>query len=249
MITALASLTSYMYWLAHQNRLVQHSFTIGEDLQLKELRLFFISDIHRRRLKKKWIRQLAETSYDAVIIGGDLAESGVPLGRVDYNVSQLAALGPLFYVWGNNDQEVGRAAIRDILSKYNGVILEDASCPLTADGLWVICGTEDPSNGPVNIEAAAASCKHARHIVFVSHNPSAFQKIRQYIAPAICLAGHTHGGQIRLGKWGLQDPGTFQIDGQGATLISNGFGTTMLPLRLGAKPECHSIQIHYSASK
>ena len=26
------------------------------------------------------------------------------------------------------------------------------------------------------------------------------------------LAGHTHGGQIRFGKYGLQDKGTFRLE-------------------------------------
>ncbi len=30
------------------------------------------------------------------------------------------------------------------------------------------------------------------------------------------------------------------------TLVSNGYGTTLLPLRLGAKPQCHIIDIEIS---
>ena len=41
-----------------------------------------------------------------VIIGGDLLEKGVPLDNVEKNIRQLKRLGPVFFVWGNNDYEV-----------------------------------------------------------------------------------------------------------------------------------------------
>ena len=47
-----------------------------------------------------------------VIIGGDLAESGVPLQRIKENILKLKKLGPIFFVWGNNDHEVDRSTIR-----------------------------------------------------------------------------------------------------------------------------------------
>ena len=59
------------------------------------------------------------------------------------------------------------------------------------------------------------------------------------------LAGHTHGGQIRIGKYGLQEKGSFRMKQGRAKLISNGYGTSTLPLRLGAAPECHVIEINY----
>lgn len=82
----------------------------------------------------------------------------------------------------------------------------------------------------------------------VTHTPSLFRKVEQVYHPRLMLAGHTHGGQIRLGKWGLQEKGVFRLDGGRAKLISNGYGTSTLPLRLGAAPECHVIVINYTES-
>ena len=59
------------------------------------------------------------------------------------------------------------------------------------------------------------------------------------------LAGHTHGGQIRIGKLGLLEKGSFHTNSNQAKLISNGYGTSTVPLRLGAPAECHVITITY----
>ena len=49
---------------------------------------------------------------DIVIIGGDLARKRCTLTRIAENIGKLAQLGPLFYVWGNNDREVGEQEMR-----------------------------------------------------------------------------------------------------------------------------------------
>ena len=58
------------------------------------------------------------------------------------------------------------------------------------------------------------------------------------------LAGHLHGGQIRIGPIGIYEKGSYRLKENRAELISNGFGTTGVPLRLGAKSECHIITLH-----
>ena len=47
----------------------------------------------------------ARDKADLVIIGGDIRERGVPIERVEKNILKLKELGPLYFVWGNNDYE------------------------------------------------------------------------------------------------------------------------------------------------
>ncbi|WP_301109974.1 metallophosphoesterase family protein [Sporosarcina sp.] len=239
-----AGLLAYMYTLAHRNRLMKHTLTIKEDAS-KQLSIFFISDIHRRRIPKRLIQTLRMAGIDAVIVGGDVAEKGVPLERVEYNLRQLASIGPLYYIFGNNDQEIGTEQLLQIIKEVQGVTLVDSSASIPGHSSWGICGMEDPSNGTVNAEKAIESAVGYEHLVLAVHNPSLFRKVEDTLKPELMLAGHTHGGQIRLGKWGLQDLGRYDKTANGAKLISNGFGTTMVPLRFGAKPECHIVEIRY----
>ncbi|AXH98846.1 metallophosphoesterase [Sporosarcina sp. PTS2304] len=241
---AACSVLTYMFALAHRNRLMTHSVSIKEGATEK-LTVFFISDIHRRRLAKRLIKQLANRSIHAVIVGGDMAESGVPVARVRRNMQMLATVGPLYYIFGNNDHEIGTENVVKIIEDVGGRVLVDQTAPIPLHPKWGMCGLEDPTNGTVNIEQAIISTEGYEYTILAVHNPALFRKIADRLQPEIMLAGHTHGGQIRLGKWGLQELGEFLYTETGAQLISNGYGTTMVPLRLGAKPECHVVEIHY----
>ena len=61
---------------------------------------------------------------------------------------------------------------------------------------------------------------------------------------ALCLAGHTHGGQVALFGFALWTPrgsGNFTAGRYDSTMcpiyVSRGIGTSILPIRLGARPE------------
>lgn len=239
-----AGLLAYMFSLAHRNRVLTHTVAL-EGAPANKLRVFFISDIHRRRISSGLINKLRTFPVDAVIVGGDAAEKGVPLSRVKRNFQLLATVGPLYYIFGNNDQEVGTEGLLKIIEETGGMTLVDQTLDIPGHPTWGLCGLQDPSNGMVDVDQAVASTIGYKHLILAAHNPSLFRKIEGRMEPKLMLAGHTHGGQIRLGKWGLQDLGVFQKTTNGAKLISNGFGTTMVPLRLGAKPECHVVEIHY----
>ncbi len=81
--------------------------------------------------------------------------------------------------------------------------------------------------------------------VLVSHNPAIMNKIKPEDHIHLVLSGHTHGGQIRLLGMGLHEKGGINKSGKTVLLVSNGYGTTMLPLRLGAKSETHLITIKH----
>jgi predicted MPP superfamily phosphohydrolase len=59
------------------------------------------------------------------------------------------------------------------------------------------------------------------------------------------LSGHTHGGQVRVLGWAPAVPkgsgrylrGWFRDPGSVPLYVSRGIGTSMLPFRLGARPE------------
>ena len=93
-------LVVYMVTEAFQNNVQYHTFEFNNfPKSFKKLRLFFISDIHRRNIHSSIIKQ-SLGKVDFVIIGGDLAEQGVPLTRIDENLRKLKMLGPIYFIWG-----------------------------------------------------------------------------------------------------------------------------------------------------
>ena len=86
----------YMLFLAFQTNVHAHSLYINEWTKDIQFRVFFISDIHRRKISDKLIQSLIG-KVDIVVIGGDLTERGVPLKRTNENIKQLAKLGNTCY--------------------------------------------------------------------------------------------------------------------------------------------------------
>src|SRR5690606_27722331 len=122
------SILAYMFFYANRKNVIHHSFSVRKKSgEGKELSVFFISDIHRRRIDRQLLKKIQlHGVVDIVIIGGDLAEGGVPLSTIDRNVERLSEIAPLYFIWGNNDREVGENAIRDIIKKHGGTILDNS---------------------------------------------------------------------------------------------------------------------------
>lgn len=232
-----------MLSLAFQINVKKHSFLIKEMKDGEEFHVFFISDIHRRKIPDSLINSLIGR-VDIVVIGGDLTEKGVPLARTEANILQLSKLGTVYYVYGNNDREVGEKQLNSILTGNNVHILNNTSTGIN-NGQSVIrlVGINDGFNGRVNIYDAFQNVSKDDIIIFISHAPAFFNNAKKIICPHLLLAGHLHGGQIRFGPFGIYENGAFRKKENSAELISNGFGTTGVPLRLGAKSECHIITL------
>ncbi len=73
-VIAFVSFIIYMWIEAHRNRIIVQSLSFPTFPEsFSRFRIFFISDIHRRRLSETFIRSL-KGKVDLVVIGGDLTE-------------------------------------------------------------------------------------------------------------------------------------------------------------------------------
>ncbi|WP_158541015.1 metallophosphoesterase [Sporosarcina sp. BI001-red] len=249
LLACLSLLFGGMFYSAHRTSLKTHRMKAKSPSTANaELTVFFISDVHRRRVPEKLLNKVRSHfgSVDLVIIGGDVAEKGVPLERVKNNVEKLATLGPVYYIWGNNDREIGESNVREIIADVGGTILDNGSVRIPMHPDWIISGADDPSSGNTNLQKAVSFEEDYTYQLVAVHNPSLFNKIMKISKPVLLVGGHTHGGQIRFGPFGMQPKGEFKDDDdECAQLISNGFGTTLVPLRFGAPPETHLITVRY----
>lgn len=242
-IVLAAAILLYMYRLAKLDQVIYQELAFENFPEtLGEVRIFFISDIHRRVISEKIINEVMG-KVDLVIIGGDLAEKGVPIERVEQNIKSLRKLGLIYFVWGNNDDEINPRLLDGLLLKYGVKILDNTAVSFESyegEKLFLL-GVDDLTSKRSRLDHALLDANDDGFKVLVSHNPKIIDEIKVEDRISLILSGHTHGGQIRLFSFGLYELGSIKKYPQGTLLVSNGYGTTGIPFRLGAKPETHLI--------
>ncbi|MFZ3578189.1 metallophosphoesterase, partial [Virgibacillus sp. DJP39] len=185
------------------------------------------------------------SAIDLIIIGGDLKEKGVPLKRVRQNLDLLKKWGkPIYFIWGNNDYEENPEALYQTLVR-NGVIIltNETRCMKTVSRKSInIVGLDCCKYKEARYDLASKN-KQDNYTILVTHAPSAFNDMSEEEQEEVdlVLAGHTHGGQIRIAGFGFYEKGSFQRKGKSYILVSEGYGYTRLPFRLGTRSECHVI--------
>lgn len=233
------SLLAWMFYEAHRHTVVKHTLWMNSSGPT----LFFISDIHKRKVSQTIIKELEQMAVDAVVIGGDSVEAGVSMEKFNLNLRRLSAIGPTFIVTGNNDYEVNQEQFKRNIDENHVILLQNEVRPMPGFPNWAIAGIPDPASQATDLPQTLQKASDFQHCVLVSHQPKFAEQALQLPQTRLVLTGHTHGGQIRFWKWGIHPRGCWTETKNGVHLVSNGYGTTKIPLRLGAPAETHLITI------
>ncbi|WP_255294984.1 metallophosphoesterase [Bacillus sp. AFS041924] len=232
-----------MFREAQLNIVRKHEFSFSNTPLEKPIRIFFISDIHRRKIHSSIIERMTN-QVDLVIIGGDLVEKGVPFNRIEENLQKLSSLGKVYFVWGNNDIEIEKKDLLTIFNRWDVTVLKNSSVTINhLQRTWALIGVDDLKTGHVDIDLAFQGVEQDGFKLLVSHNPRVLKLLNEEHGVSLVLSGHTHGGQIRIFGYGPYEKGKTHMYNGITQLISNGYGTTSIPFRLSARPETHYIVI------
>ncbi len=235
----------YMWWEAHRNRVVYVELRFADfPKSFRAFTIFFISDLHRRKVSNKIIEQV-KGKADIVLIGGDLTEKGVPFARVKENIQRLKMIGPVYFVWGNNDYEVDYHELDALLLQEGVRILDNRAVMFESEEgeKIALLGVDDISKRRARLDFALLDVDEEAFRILASHNPAIINKIRPEHHISLVLSGHTHGGQIRVFSFGLYEKGGIKQRNGTTVYVSNGYGTTNIPLRLGVPAETNLITI------
>jgi len=266
----IAAGTAYAAWEARQHRLRRVSVPVDGG----GLRLLHLSDLHLtpgRRSTAEWVRSLAELRPDAVIVTGDFLAHpeavptvlealdpllGIPgafvLGSNDYFAPRV--INPFAYLFGPSDLDQGRPVLPwpDLVRGLSGSWLDlSNSRGLLQIGQRTIDlrGVDDPHIGRDDYSRVAGRfAADADLRLGVAHAP--YRRVLDAMAgdgADLMLAGHTHGGQVRMPGIGALvtncdlDRGRARglSDYAGARLhVSAGLGTSpYAPIRFACPPE------------
>jgi predicted MPP superfamily phosphohydrolase len=219
--------------------------------QLDRLKIAFLSDLHAGSFMDdqdllRICERVAATEPDLVLFGGDLINTRER--ELLHYRQALQVLKPrlgIYAVPGNHDHFWGKdIGLWSAFLEQHGVrVLRNRGVRLDVDGasLW-LCGVDDLTEGEPDLSMALAGRRDGEPAILLSHHPDFFFEA---VAADIdlTLAGHTHGGQIRVGgrapihhsKFGYEQ-GWF-VEGDSRLYVGRGVGVTVLPIRIDAPPE------------
>jgi predicted MPP superfamily phosphohydrolase len=245
-----------------------------------QVRVLHLSDLHllpRHERRSRWISDLARLQPDAVVVTGDLWSSAQSMSLLGMTLAALTEDGtPGFFVPGNNDYytplppslvryvtggpprrrgpDLPWAEAATMLEQHGWTDLTHRRTTTTLRGLSVtVTGTDDAHlrrdryalvAGPIDTEIG----------IGVTHTPQ--RRVLDGFAGdgyQLVVAGHTHGGQVRLPVAGalvtncdLERARARGLSRQGPAWlhVSAGLGTSpYAPIRLCCRPEASLLTL------
>lgn len=227
-------------------------------------RIAQLSDIHlddytEPFLLRDAVKQINRMNPDAVFLTGDFVTHGLVPKRFEIGTAWQCAnlLNQIqcpnrYGVLGNHDVVVGSQEVTKALTANSITMLVNEYVPIERGGarFW-LAGLDDPVAGRPNPEKTIPeSIRNIpdEPIVLLAHAPDYADdllKLPSGKAVSLMLAGHSHGGQIRLpwiGPMNLPEMGRKYVEGwfrlQNLQLyVNRGLGTVIVPFRFDCPPE------------
>lgn len=115
--------------------------------------------------------------------------------------------------------------------------------------IWV-AGLADSTERVVNIKKALKQIKSGEPVIMLTHEPDTFPEIPNSVS--LTLAGHTHGGQIRLpfigaiftaSIYGNKYAKGYIVEKGKQMFVTTGVGTSILPARFLCPPEIVILEL------
>jgi len=219
-------------------------------------RILHLSDFHTGDVPVSYLRKVIErvnqTRYDLAVITGDFVSHN--LKHVEEAAELVDALRrPIVVTFGNHDYsstiepwsstEVVDALSRAMEKRGVEVLRNRALTIEHEDGRIHVVGLDDFWSGTFDPDKAFAGIDRREPIIALSHNADSIFALRRFGAQWV-LAGHTHGGQIRIPILGPMvlpvhfkqfDKGLFDVRGT-KLYVSRGVGCRV-PVRFRCPPE------------
>ena len=267
LITILTLLLLLLLWimLYDSNRFVIRPYTISDPRIRKDFRAVVLSDLHNKSFGKDNERLLVairEEHPDMILIAGDMltAKPGMSFAPAMKLLEALAKEYPIYYGNGNHEHrlQLYPETYGDMAKRYEEALSEigirrmvNTHSQLTDFNVTVYSAEIDkyyysrfhiPPMEEDYLESILGKTDPAAYNILIAHNPDYFPKYANWGADLV-LAGHIHGGIIRVPFWGKglvspnvrffpkYDGGLFR-EGDSTMLLSRGLGIHTIPFRL-----------------
>ncbi len=224
-----------------------------------------ISDLHAGSPfidEKKIDRVVSLTNAakpDIILLTGDYVVSvapalggrPMPIQTVAARLKHLHAPLGVYAVIGNHDRWEDAEGISAAFRSVGIAVLENRNLGLsTRHGQVFLAGIGDFHTHASDPAQALAGIAAGEPALCFTHTQDVFPRLPP--ACALTIAGHTHGGQVRLpivgrpkvpSGYGQRYAAGYVQEGGKALFVSTGIGTSMLPVRFGVPPEISFLRL------
>lgn len=262
------AITAAAIWIAWENTALElNTFRVTSPLLPEKwdgFRIAQVSDLHNAEMgpgNEKLLQLLREAKPDLIAITGDMIDSR----RTDMDIAldfagEAMKIAPCCYVTGNHEARFDKAVLasfEDRLRALGVTVLRNDQLVLEKEGQsLIIVGMDDPDFIDKKTAHMAPQVlellESGRFEILLTHRPEMFE---DYVAAGadVVLAGHVHGGQIRIpylggvfaphqGFFAQYDAGLY-ADGQTQMVVSRGIGNSLFPFRVNNPPEVVLIEL------
>ena len=208
--------------------------------------------------ERRVVKLLTDANPGLIVITGDLSAKGRDPAAIQRFLKELRSLHTTFGVWavlGNHEHAdsviQGDEAARRFFTEAGVALLinEGGRIGRGVDTLSLI-GIDDPYTGHDKLGAALKGMQRTPFAVLLTHSPEIFPKA-DLARFDLVLAGHTHGGQVRLpwigALWVPEGSEAYEagwFSGTNAQMyVTRGIGTSVLPIRFLCRPEIALITL------
>lgn len=241
-------------------------YKISSNKISEKIRIVFLTDLHQREYgdgNSELLRDIKNLAPDLILIGGDMVtESNDEYSHIITLYSNLSRIAPTYGVWGNHEdvklyiqndkalaEEIKKSGVRMLTNEAETIELKGNSVS--------VCGIDGSS---ANFEKYGAKQVAERFDgyygfkIMLCHVPTYFNdKLAEYDFD-LGLAGHTHGGIIKIPKIGALysaeeglfpkfASGQFMLKNGAELIISRGLGHSAPIPRINNIPELSIIDI------
>jgi predicted MPP superfamily phosphohydrolase len=238
----------------------------------QRLSIAVVADVHAGgpNMGRARVRQVVDATNalgcDLIVLMGDyfathhFITEHVPPAVWAAELARLNAPLGTYAILGNQDWWYGFDMVRKALAAERIPLLENGAVQLGARGrrFWLAGLADQMAHwtgprmfpGADDLPGTLAQAHTADPVILLAHEPDIFVKVPERVS--LTLAGHTHGGQIRVpmvppvwvpSRYGARFAYGHIVERGRHMVVSGGLGCSKVPLRLGMPPEVLRVDL------
>ena len=199
------------------------------------------------------VRLLIAQQADVLLMGGDYQEGCEYMPELFAALAKVKTPMGTYGVMGNNDYERCHEDIIREMKRYGMHVLEHKVDTLRKNGQQIlIAGVRNPFDLKQNGKCPTLGLAPEDFVILLVHTPDYIEDV-SVANTDLALAGHTHGGQVRIFGYAPIIPshyGSRFLTGlkyntaKIPMIVTNGIGTSNKNIRIGAPSEIVIITLY-----